>query len=212
MKEYDWSTLLTDRRINKFREIASKRTYKLTVVLENIYDSHNINAVLRSCEGFGIQQVHIIMPDGYSFKYKPSITKKSHKWLDIYFYRKTIECIKFLKENGFTIHSSLKSSKSIPHYEIDVYNNKVALVFGNEKDGISEKMVKHSDFLFWIPMYGFSESLNISVAAAITISRLREKMEDKYSNSFLKENDVKSLVDKWILKDTEKYQGKGGLK
>ncbi len=208
MKEYDWSAILTRERIEKFKAIAQKRIDEITVVLENIYDSHNINAVLRSCEGFGIQTVHIIMPPGYSFKYNPSITKKSHKWIDVFFYNKVSKCVEKLREQSFSIFSSFKSKRSIPHYEIDITKGKVAIVFGNEKEGISKEMIKYSDRLFWIPMYGFSNSLNVSVAAAITISRLREKN----MNNLLAEERTRELVEKWTLKDTEKFREKGGIK
>ncbi len=86
MKKIDWSELLTENRIERFREVACKRTDEIVVVLENIYDSHNINAVLRSCDAFGIQNVFIIMPEGFSFKYNPKITISAHKWLDIFFF------------------------------------------------------------------------------------------------------------------------------
>ena len=158
MKEIDWSELLTENRIERFREVACK------------------------------------------------ITISSHKWLDIFFFKSVEECVFKLKDLGFKIFSSCRREDSVPHYELVKFNGKLALVFGNEKNGVSEGMLKYSDGFFWIPMFGFSESLNISVAAAITISRIREDFEKSRENFLVDESRVHELVQKWILKDTEKYR------
>lgn len=168
--------LISPERKALFLDLVEKRTKKITVVLEDIFQSHNAAAVLRSCDCFGIQDVHII-ENRNPFKPKRDVEQGSSKWLNISRYgdkkQNSEDCLKLLKSKGFAIASTT------PHTEMTVDelppDRPVALVFGTEMRGVSEVAFGLSDYRVRIPMYGFTESFNISVAAAVSLHSLRSK-------------------------------------
>ncbi len=157
---------LTSERVERIRQAVEGRTYNVVSVLENIYDRGNISAVLRSAEAMGFQQAHVIE---LSEKFKSSnrVTKGADKWLDVRRWKSTSECVSELRLQGYQIVATHLDAKAKPIGEID-FTTPTAIVFGNEKDGISQEMVEHCDQTIIIPMCGFVQSFNISVAAAIS--------------------------------------------
>lgn len=175
----DWlSEFITGNRREKMQEIVRHRTRHLTIVLEDIYQPHNASAVLRSCDCFGILDVHII-ENKNRYEVNPDIALGSSKWLRMFRYNRTpdntVECLQKLKAGGYRIvatspHANDYSPETLPLHE------KTALVFGTEKEGLTEAALGMADDFVRIPMYGFTESLNISVSAALLLRSLTERL------------------------------------
>lgn len=193
---------LTDRRKEVFKEVLSKRTRHITVVLEDIYQQHNASAVLRSCDIFGIQDIHII-ENRYVSKVSRHVAKGSQKWLTHYKYNSTqnntLHCINSLKEKGYNV---IATTPHIDSCELDSYDisKKSAFVFGVEKEGVSDDVLENADGFLKIPMVGFTESLNISVAAAIILQSLGEKLRKSPVNWQLTPKEQEVLYYEWVEK------------
>lgn len=196
---------------NKNQLIASRlkeRTRHLTVVLEDIYEPHNASAVLRSADCFGVQDVHIIENTNF-YRVNPKVVKGAAKWIHIHQYREdhdnTTHCINQLKEKGFKIVATSPSAESVSLQELPV-NEPLALMFGTEKLGLSSNAFELADYHMYIPMYGFTESLNISVSAAITLQHLAYRIRKENVNWQLSEQEHEDLLNEWTrlcLKDPE---------
>lgn len=166
---------ITDHRKGLIDQVLGLRTRHLTVVLENIYQSHNASAVVRSCECMGVQDIYII-EEATPYQVNKKVLKGSYKWVNVMRYKAgranaTKRCFDELKEKGYTIGIT-DPLGNVPVHELDPSGSKLALVFGNEDAGVSEYARKHSDVAVRIPMFGFTESMNISVSAAICLNVL----------------------------------------
>lgn len=157
--------LLTPERQKRITETVQHRCFSVVPVLEDLYDRGNVSAVLRSAEAFGLGQVHLIQK-GEKFKESQRTTAGADKWVEVKQWKGTSECILDLKRQGFQIAATHLSPTAIPLSEID-FSRPTALVLGNEKEGISPEMQKLADHSVIIPMYGFVQSFNISVAASL---------------------------------------------
>lgn len=176
---------ITDERKAIFEELIQKRTKYLTVVLENIYQPLNASAVLRSCDCFGIQDVHVI--ENYNeFKPDREVAMGASNWLTVNRYDKnennTLDCIQSLKNKGYRIVATSPHNSQTDLINYDLSKGKTALVFGAEVEGLSDVVLKNADEHLHIPMYGFTESFNLSVSAAICLYEMRMKMKKKTSN------------------------------
>lgn len=161
--------LLTEERIQRMNVVIENRTFGFIPVLENIYDRGNISAVMRSAEAFGFFRCHIIEQENAKFKASNRVTKGADKWLDVKVHRSAESSVKELKSQGFQIFAThLEASKSI---EVVDFSKPTAIVLGNEKEGVSPEMVDLCDGNVIIPMQGFSQSFNISVAAALVFQQ-----------------------------------------
>jgi len=184
---------VTDERRDQMLAVLAERTKYLTVVLEDIYQAQNASAVLRTCDGFGIQDVHIIENDN-EYNINPDVTLGSSKWLDLHRYNElennTLNAINKLKSDGYRIIATTPHTDDVSLDEFDIEKGKFALFFGTELNGLSDVMIENADEYLKIPMYGFTESFNISVSAAIILHHLTEKLK-------------KSTID-WQLRDNEK--------
>ncbi|HEY3445278.1 MAG TPA: RNA methyltransferase [Myxococcales bacterium] len=169
--------MLLDERRRRIEEVVALRTRSLAVVLEDLEDPHNVAAVLRSCEAFGIQEVHAITRN-YAFHPNPKITQGAEKWLDLSLYREPERCLSLLKQRGYLLAATHLSDDAISLFDLPV-DRPVALIFGTEKVGVSPEMLSRCDVRFKIPMLGFSQSFNISVATAICLSHLVFKRLEK---------------------------------
>jgi tRNA (guanosine-2'-O-)-methyltransferase len=161
--------LIAERR-RRIESVVARRTRTLAVVLEDLEDPHNIAAVLRSCEAFGIQEVHAITRN-YAFHPNTKITQGAEKWLDLSLYRDSSRCFRSLKERGFLLAATELSDTAGSLLDLPI-NRPLAIVFGTEKVGLRPESLALCDLRFKIPMLGFSQSLNISVAAAVCLSHL----------------------------------------
>lgn len=189
----------SERRTAKILEVISHRQPDLTVVMENIHDPHNVSAVLRSCDAVGIMQVELL----YNVEKFPKIGKKSsssaNKWLDRRKHTTVDECYAALRKEGFTVCATHLGKEAVSLYETDL-TRPVALVFGNEHRGVSEEAASKADLNVQIPMMGMIQSLNVSVACAVTLYEvLRQRlMKGSYSNPKLSPQQLKTLFDDWI--------------
>lgn len=183
-------TFITTERKNKMNTILQNRTYHFTVAIEDVYQLHNSSAVMRSCDAFGVQNLHVI-EQKFGKRIDSEIALGSQKWVDIHRYSTTSKCIQTLKDQGYQIIATTPHEDSCLLENFDV-SKKTALFFGTEKKGLSEKMILQTDGFLKIPMVGFSESLNISVAAAIIIQQLTQRLRGSQFN--------------WQLTDEEKFE------
>jgi tRNA (guanosine-2'-O-)-methyltransferase len=165
----DRITPMTPERSEKLLRVLSKRQSGITVVLENIEDPHNVSAVLRTCEAVGIQDVYSLttkVPKHKRWGYRSS--SSAYKWLTTHQFTNTKECVAELRKHYDTILTTHLSSDAVSLYELDL-TQKIALVFGNERGGVSEEFRQLADGNFLIPQVGIIQSLNISVACAVTV-------------------------------------------
>jgi tRNA (guanosine-2'-O-)-methyltransferase len=196
-------SFLTEERFNGLHRVLQQRTRHLTIILENLYDTVNANAIMRTMDCFGIQDLHVIESvNQFKTDKKAKAGRGSLKWVDVHRYpeneKASENCIKNLKEKGYKIvATSPHATKTVS--EID-YSQPIAFVFGNERDGISQTIIKNADELIKIPMYGFAESFNISVCAALTIQEARKKLESEKINFHLSETEKQTLYVKWLMK------------
>lgn len=153
------------------KQVAANRQ-RMTVILENVHDQHNIGAVMRTCDAVGIQEVYVLYTDDrldedhfYRFKKSASSAKK---WLELHYFQDTIACFTAIKEKYDLVLATHLGADAKSIHDLDLTGN-VALLFGNEKDGISQEALGHADMNMVIPQFGMVQSLNISVACAVTL-------------------------------------------
>ena len=165
---------ITPERKERFLQVLSLRTRFLTVALEDVYQLHNASAVIRSCDVFGVQDVHLI-EGRYGQPLDKNIAMGAQQWVDIHRHETTAKCIKSLRERGYQIIATIpgKSAIALPDFELTC---PTALLFGTEKEGLSPQALQEADQAVYIPMYGFTESLNVSVAAAIILQQLSTRL------------------------------------
>ncbi|MCF8277394.1 MAG: RNA methyltransferase [Flavobacteriales bacterium] len=178
------------------------RTRHVTVILEDIYHSQNANAVIRTAECFGIQDVHVI-EDSNIYDLNPRVVKGALKWIDLHRYShhesNTEFCLERLKAKGYSIIAATPHTHSISLHELPL-DKPMALIFGNEKRGLSAQALRQADHCMYIPMYGFTESLNISVSAAICLHYITTKLRQSEINWQLSEEEHQELKYQWIRK------------
>lgn len=193
---------LTDSRKARFEKVLSQRTRHFTVAVENIFQSHNASAVMRSCDCFGIQDLHVI---ANSNKYELSrhVAMGAQKWVNMHSYHKkennTQECIDILKTQGYQIVATTPHTDDILLPEFDV-SKKSAFFFGTEKGGLSDIVLDQADTFLRIPMHGFTESFNISVSAALLLSDVSHRMRKSGVNWQLSEEEIIDLKIDWAIK------------
>lgn len=167
--------IVPERRA-RIDEVVANRTRTLTVVMEAFCDPQNVNAVLRTCEAFGVQELHAIEGPMKPYDRNKKISQNADKWLEVHRWRSTAECLAHLKAQGFAIYVTHldRGSRALGALS---FAGKVALVFGNESRGVSDEAVRLADATFVIPMRGFVQSFNVSVAAAISLAKAVERRE-----------------------------------
>lgn len=205
--------MLMPDRIKRMYEVLNTRTNHITILTEGVDDPHNQSAVLRSADAFGVQTLHVV--EGRA-KFKPNsiIAKSADRWVDIVEHGSIEEAIDALKEDGYQVYATALSEEAIPLEEVDV-SKPTVLLFGNEHSGVSEAALKKADGNFVIPMQGYVQSLNISVAAAISLydvtTRSRHIVTEGYE---LPVEDQARIFKDWMVKSLPKrtlglYKQKG---
>lgn len=195
------SQFLTEERLHLFHEKLKERSNRITLVLEDVFQSRNISAAMRSADCFGIQNIHIIENKNNFIKDK-SVSLGAGKWINIKQYNteenNTINCLKKLKKEGYQIIATSPHNTNISLEEIDVKNNKIAIILGTELTGLSEKALSFADKRMKINMYGFTESLNISVSAAICCQSISSKMRKETTGWEVTEEEKTDILLNWI--------------
>ena len=176
----------TENRLARVREVASQRQKGLIVVLEDIHDTHNAEAVIRSAEAFGVPEIFFIFNKEERFNPR-RVGKKSsssgNRWVEFKEFKTPVQCVRALKKKGYTIVATALSPHAKEIYSAKLTEKRIALVFGNESTGISDEMRKRADILLTIPMRGMVQSLNLSVTAGIVlyeVTRARMHAIKKY--------------------------------
>jgi len=180
--------ILTDNRKEKFQKVLENRTKHFTIAVEDIFQMHNTSAVMRSCEIFGIQELNVI-EQRYGKSIDKEIAMGAQKWVDINTFNSITNCLDTLKSKGYQIIATT------PHEDDCLLENFIiskpsALFFGTERDGLSEEILQRADGFLKIPMVGFTESLNISVSAAIIIQNLTNRLRNSNIDWHLSENEI----------------------
>lgn len=197
------SRFVTQKRFELFKRIAAQRTRYITVLLEDIYQAHNASAVLRSCDCFGIQDVHII-ENRNEYQVNPDVAVGASAWLDIKKYNRlennTLEAIKKLKKKGYRIVATTPHKNVSYPDNFPIEKGKLALMFGSEMPGLSDIAMQNADEFLKIPMYGFTESFNISVSAAVILNRLSERLRKSDIEFQLDKEEQNELIECWLRK------------
>ena len=203
------SGLVTEKRLDRLDGMLAQRTRYFTVGLEDIYQSQNASAVLRSCECFGVQDVHII--ENYnSYRINPMVVKGSDKWLTIQRYNQaennSEDAVKRLKSEGYRIVATSLNMKVTDLADFNVERGKFAVIFGNEHQGVSQCLLEQADEYLKIPMYGFTQSLNISVSAGIIISQLTQKIRNSNVKWQITPEEKEFLLAQWLKNSVKNSQ------
>ncbi|MDJ0553704.1 MAG: RNA methyltransferase [Microcoleaceae cyanobacterium MO_207.B10] len=194
---------VTSSRLEKIEAVLHKRSRYVTVILEDIYQPHNASAVLRSCDSFGVQDVHIVENKNI-FTVTQGVSMGSDRWLTLYRYNQrginnTKECLNKLKNEGYTIVATTPHTQQITIEKLPV-NTKLALMLGSEINGLSEYAQQNADISVKIPMVGFSESFNISVSAALCLYDVMTRLRQQHDNWELTEAEKLELKLDWLRK------------
>jgi len=190
---------MTPERFERLNSVLNKRQPDLTVVLENVFDPHNISAVMRTCDAIGIQDIYVLnnkIPPHKKWGAKSS--SSAAKWLTIHQFTDAAECFTELRKHYKKLYATHLSTDAVSLHELNL-TEPVALIFGNEHSGVSEEIVAMTDGNFIIPQVGIIKSLNISVACAVTLyEAFRQKQNaGHYNTSRLETEQYKNLQDQW---------------
>ena len=192
----------TEKRLKRLEEVLRHRQPDLTVVMENIHDPHNVSAILRSCDAAGVMEIQII----YGETEFPDIGKKSSasakKWVELRQFANIKECYEKLHEEGYKIFATHLEEKAVSPYEIDM-SKKIAIVFGNEHEGVSLEAASLADGIIQIPMFGMIQSLNVSVATAVILfEAVRQRIAaGHYNQSKIPDMALTKLIKEWAMKE-----------
>jgi len=190
---------VSENKQRLFLEICNFRTHYLTVAIENVFQAHNASAVIRSCDCFGIQDVHII-ENGNEYTISPNVAMGASKWLSVHRYNEkennTVDGLNYLKSQGF------KLVATSPHhfdYQLDdlPLDSKIAILLGTELEGLSDEAFQMADYTVNIPMYGFTESYNVSVSAALIMYELTRRLHNSNLPWKLSEEEKIDLLLQW---------------
>ena len=195
------STLTTPHKLQKMVQVLQERTRYVTVVVEDVFQPHNMSAALRSAECFGVQDVHVI-EQRHHFVPDVSITRGASNWITLHHYRdkevnNTAVCLDTLRKQGYTIVATSPHAKSCKINELPL-DRKIALVFGTEETGISDYVKEHADMSVVIPMYGFTESFNISVSVALCLYDVMTRLRSSPTVWHLTEEEQLDVKLAWL--------------
>lgn len=195
-------TFVTEQRDARIQEVLSYRTRHVTVVIEDLFQTQNISAVMRTCECYGVQDVHVIEKEN-EFCIHDAIAMGSNKWLTLHNYPNepgnVAKCISSLKERGYEVVATLPAENSCFVQQLPV-EKPTAFMFGTELTGLSEEAVALADKCVKIPMYGFTESFNISNSVAILISQWIERLHASQAAWHLTDDEKEELYVEWLQK------------
>jgi len=200
------SQFMTEARFARINEVAATRTRYITVALEDIYQPQNASAVLRTCDCLGVQDIHVIEKDN-PFTVNPDVELGSAKWLDIHRYsdgsHPAQTAIRHLRSKGYRIVATTPHRNDLILDDCDLATGPVALFFGTEMRGLTAEVIEQADEFIRIPMYGFTESFNLSVSAAICLYTLCRKLRASQLNWHLSARETEELILAWMRKSIQ---------
>ena len=178
----------TARRLDKLRQVSSQRQAGLCLVIEDVFDPHNLGAISRSCDAFGVQDIHIIFDTHPEFDPK-AVGKNSstatNKWLRYHSHHDTGAALQKLKSQGWQIVAAVLDEGAESLYDADLRDGKIALTLGNEKAGLSARALELADRRLTIPMRGIAQSLNVSVTAALLLYEVTRQRQERDLEAYL---------------------------
>jgi len=189
----------TKERIAKVNKVLAFKQPDLRIVLEEVKNTHNASAVVRTCDAAGILYVDIISASGDPFPVNEAISTRAEKWLRFQYHTSSAGCLTQLKKKGFKIAATSLDKDSLPYLSLD-YTQPLAIVFGNEAEGVSEESLGLADYKIRIPMLGMVQSLNLSVSVGIILYEAMKQREQKgfYKNRRLSAEEFKVFMDEWL--------------
>ena len=195
------SGFITENRLSLFKKVLGERTRYITVLLEDIYQSQNASAVLRTCDCAGIQDVHIVEQQN-EYEINRDVALGANKWLSLHYYNEGADNIyagvKALKKQGYRIVATSPHKEGVSPESFKLEKGKAALLFGTELNGLTGRALELADEFLQIPMVGFTESYNISVSAAISLYTLRKRLESSSLDWMISEDEKNELLLSWL--------------
>ena len=195
------SGFITENRLSLFRRVLGERTRYITVLLEDIYQSQNASAVLRTCDCAGIQDVHIVEQQN-EYEINRDVALGSNQWLTMHYYNEGSDninsAVQALKKRGYRIVATSPHKQGMTPESFDLENGRAALLFGTELNGLSQRALELADEYIQIPMVGFTESYNISVSAALALYSLRKRLEGSTLTWKISEDEQNELLLNWL--------------
>jgi tRNA (guanosine-2'-O-)-methyltransferase len=195
--------LLTPERKARFEKVLNQRTNHFTVATEDVYQLHNTSAVIRSCDVFGVQNIHVI-EERNRRKIDREIAMGAQKWVSLNRHHSSRECIANLREKGYQIVATIPHGTASDLVDFDI-TKPSAFFFGTEQDGLSRDVINEADEFLQIPMVGFTESLNISVSAAIILQQLTQRLRNSEMDWKLSEDEKIGLKYEWLSKSFKNF-------
>lgn len=199
---------ISEERMQKFDLILANRTRHFTVAVENIFQSHNASAVMRNCDCFGVQDLHVIANDN-QYELSKHVAMGAEKWVDMHSYYKkennTQDCIDAIKSQGYQIVATTPHTDDVLLPDFDI-SKKSAFFFGTEKEGLSDLVMDQADEYVRIPMYGFTESYNISVSAALVLHDVVTRLKKSEVAWQLSEEEILDKKVDWAVKSIRSGQ------
>lgn len=186
---------ITANKKEKITTVLEDRTRYVTVILEDIFQSHNASAIMRSCEIFGLQDIHVI-EKAHQFKPMNGVAMGAGKWINTYSYPNVQESITTLKEQGYTIVATTVRPDAYQLHELPL-DSKIALVFGTENVGLTKEAEALADYAVTIPMYGFTQSFNVSVSVALCLYDIMQRLRASSLDWHLSEQEKLDLTLAW---------------
>ncbi|GGD26016.1 TrmH family RNA methyltransferase [Flavobacterium orientale] len=196
-------SFITENRKKRIDDVLHSRTKHFTVVVEDVYQLHNTSAVMRSCEVFGIQEIQVI-EQKFGKQIDSEIALGAQKWVDIYRFENSTSCMKAMRKKGYQIIATTPHDQSTDLTSFAI-TKPSALFFGTEKDGLSEEVLQEADGMIHIPMVGFTESLNISVSAAILLQHLSDRLRKSTIDWRLTPQEILLKKIDWAQKSIKDY-------
>lgn len=196
---------ISPERSRRFLQVLQARTRYLTIAMEDVFQLHNTSAVLRSCEVFGVQDLHLIEAR-FSRRVDSKIAMGAQQWVDVHRYADSAECIQALRKKGYRIVATTPADHACSLEELQL-TQASAIFFGTEKEGLSQEVLQAADVLLRIPMNGFTESLNISAAAAIILYKLTAGLRKSGVDWQLSEAEILEKRIDWTKKSIRSVDG-----
>lgn len=196
-------TFLSENRKQRFETVLAERTKHFTVATQDVYQLHNTSAVIRSCDVFGIQEVHVVEEQN-SKTIDREIAMGAQKWVDVNRFNSVKDCIADLKGKGYQIIATTPHEKDSVLHDFDI-TKKSCFFFGRETEGLTKDVINEADCFLKIPMVGFTESLNISVSAAIILQHVTFKLRQSNINWQLSENELNEKRLDWVKKTIKSH-------
>jgi len=208
MKQADLpDAVVTPARLHKMRGVLAQRLARVTIVLDNVHDPHNLSAVLRSCDAFGIQDVHVI-ESVERFVVNRAVSQGVEKWLTIHRWPSPAACRAYLRRRRFRLYRTAMTATATSLYALPCDHN-IAVVFGNEHRGVAAETAQLCDDVVTIPMCGFVESLNVSVAAAVTLATLSHAVRAHGgAKASLPARRQRELLQAWLMRHARGRAGR----